>query len=713
MSRIPSRSDFVDRRSVLKAIMAGATGALGLSLATGHPSIVTSSPAMAEIPAGDFGAIGDGVADDWAALQIAMTESAERGATLVISPGTYRITRTLKAPRSLRLSAYGATLTTYIPNLGNAGTIAPSLMIDSVSNVTISGLAIDGRKTAFSSVTEFKAGICVNNARNVVIEDCDLSNCKGDGLIFYSRTPGQRNIGATVRNTVCRGNHRLGCTITDLTDGRFERCIFTTSNGTTPMGGLDIEPDRDSAWIDNITFHGCDFSGNGSVAKRDGAGATVSLRAEPTSPQGNIHFHSCTMRNNAIMGALIYYAQNVSFHDCTIEKNGNAGLALIRTSRDIAVSGGTISRNALQGIHALSSAGYTVKGLTVDNVTLYDNGTIWPNNYDGITLRSGCSNVVIRGCSISGEQRYGVWAATDLVPSLTIIDCDLSGNVKGAVYPDSIPLESSDPPEPTPTKTPDASGSLTLSKTESRYNGIVIATVTGFPPNAPVSLRWDTSAEIASLVTDLQGAGQALFRTPLAVFGNHTVSAIGTPGGNASATLRVTPRIKLTAASGPENTTLRVYLYGFAANERVEIQWARHGQSSYTVLKTLTIASNGRATSLITVPQGSDPGTWNITGKVIGVRRSTRIAFLVTEPASTNTPTPTSTPEPTATATSEPEPSVTSTAEPTATITPTPEPTTSETSTLEPSSTLEPTPTATATADASPTPVEPTATVME
>jgi hypothetical protein len=713
VSRISSRSPNVDRRSVLKALIAGTTGALGLSLATSSPSHVTSSPAVAQVPARLYGAIGDGVADDWAALQTAMSEAAEQGATLVIPPGTYRITKTLKAPRGLKLSAYGATITTYIPNLGNSGSIAASLMIDSVSNVTVSGLAIDGRKAAFSGVTEYKAGICINNARNVVIEDCDLFNCKGDGLIFYSRTPGQRNIGATVRNTVCRGNHRLGCAVTDLTDGRFEGCTFTTSSGTTPMGGLDIEPDRDSAWIDNITFHGCDFSGNGSVSRRDGAGATVSLRAKPTNPQGNVHFYGCSMRSNAIMGALIYYARDVSFHDCTIEKNGNAGLALIRTARVITVDGGSISRNALQGISALTSSGYTVKGLAVQNVKLHDNGTIWPRNYDGITLRSGCSNVVIRDCSITGEQRYGVWAASDVVPSLTIIDSDLSGNVKGPVYPDSIPIESSDPPEPTATRTPDASGRLSLSKSSSRYNGVVIATLTGFAPNTPVSLRWDQGAEIASLVTDQQGAGQAQFRTPLAVFGNHTVSAIGSSGGNASTTLRVTPRIKLTAASGPENTTLRVYLYGFAASERVEIQWSQAGKSSYSVLKTLTIASNGRATSLISVPRGSAPGIWSITGKVIGVRRSTREEFLVTAPEST--PTPTSTAEPTATATSttEPDPTMTSTPEPTGTMTPSPEPSETPTPTVEPSPTPEPSPSPTATAEASATPVEPTATAVE
>ena len=108
--------------------------------------------------------------------------------------------------------------------------------------MTVSGLAIDGRKSSFGGTTEYKAGICVNNARNILIEDCDLFNCKGDGLILYSRLTGQRNLDVTVRNTICRGNHRLGCAINDLTNGQFVGCTFTTSHGTSPAGGLDIGP---------------------------------------------------------------------------------------------------------------------------------------------------------------------------------------------------------------------------------------------------------------------------------------------------------------------------------------------------------------------------------------------------------------------------------------------------------------------------------------
>jgi Pectate lyase superfamily protein/Periplasmic copper-binding protein (NosD) len=393
------------------------------------------------IDAKDFGASGDGSTDDTSALQAAIDAAAKAKQTLTIPPGNYLVTRSLQARSGLAIWAYGATLVTSIADLGNSGMNVPTLNIDGVRNVEVSGLAIDGQKSLYPH-TEYKAGICINNSSAITIEDCDLYECKGDGLICYAQHIGQRNHNIVVRNTTCRRNYRLGCAITDLTHGRFFDCLFTRSLGTLPMAGVDLEPDSASAWIRDIEFHQCEFSRNGSTSGDDGAGINIDLHEAPTSPQGGIHFYDCSMRNNMIMGAVLYHSRDVGFHDCDITHNGSAGIAIVDTSNNIAVEGGTIADNMVQGISAIRDAGEMLTGLEVRGVTIENNSRAAPDEYDGIQLSGSCQDVQIHDNTITGSHRYGVWVGSS-VTDVSLAGNDLRGNSAGSVFPSSLVNRSS------------------------------------------------------------------------------------------------------------------------------------------------------------------------------------------------------------------------------------------------------------------------------
>jgi hypothetical protein len=207
---------------------------------------------------------------------------------------------------------------------------------------------------------------------------------------------------------------------------------------------------------------------------------------------------------------------------------------------------------------------------------------------------------------------------------------------------------------------------LTLDKEKSKYNGWVTAGVTGFAPNTNVNVRWPGGSLLVSFTTNSEGAGSGKFRTPLVPLGNYTVRAIG-GGDSATDTLRVIPRIMLNSCddesdySGPTGECVRVYFYGFGPGDRVQIQWYT-SSTSYIVLKTITIADNGRGTTLITIPLDATEGAHTIRGKVIGVSRSATTTFTVTGPGAAEDPTATATP--TETATPEPSPTETGTPNP-------------------------------------------------
>ena len=266
----------------------------------------------------------------------------------------------------------------------------------------------------------------------------------------------------------------------------------------------------------------------------------------------------------------------------------------------------------------------------------------------------------------------------------------------------------------TPTPLP-AKPEVVLSKAKSKYNGAIVATLSGFTPGATVTLAWPDGTVMATATVDGAGTGAATFRTPLVPYGTYRVAGQDTAGKVATASLSVIPRILLNETEGPTTTRLRVYFYGFSPGERVEVRWYTTSLAAYAVIKTIGIADNGRGSSLIVIPADTEVGMHKVVGRVVGVARSASTSFTVTvdvagggrdDPAvtvtrtpgvdtPTVTPTGTATPEAASSPTPEPSPTLQPTATAIATATPTAEPsaTPSATSTPEPTATPESTPT--------------------
>jgi len=303
------------------------------------------------------------------------------------------------------------------------------------------------------------------------------------------------------------------------------------------------------------------------------------------------------------------------------------------------------------------------------------------------------------GTKTTIQSLEGSWATMSLYARGL---CNKGNEILG--YAEDTAPPATRTPTRTATRTPSPDmPQLALSKTKSKYNGVVEASFSGFTPGAVVTLAWPDGTVMATATVDGAGAGTATFRTPLVPYGTYRLGARDPSGNAASASLSVIPRILLNETEGPTTTRLRVYFYGFAPGEQVEVRWYATDGTAYAVLTTITIADTGRGSSLITIPATTGVGTHKVMGRVIGVARSTSTTFSVTadvsgtalggsiatatpspraeeptgaptvsatpEPTSTPTPQPSLTPEPTATPTVEPTatPSATPTSEPTAT----------------------------------------------
>jgi len=179
----------MERRDLLigggaMALMAGGSAALA------QPAMPRPSQALS---AAQFGAQGDGRADDTAALQAALDAAFGRadGALLMIPPGQYRISRTLKiAPkenitRQAGIFGPGARL---ISNITNGD---PVLEIQSTSTfrfLLVQGLDIhgsgrdgDGIRLICRGNQSFLYNFCL---RDLVVQNCGRDGCHMLGNVF-------------------------------------------------------------------------------------------------------------------------------------------------------------------------------------------------------------------------------------------------------------------------------------------------------------------------------------------------------------------------------------------------------------------------------------------------------------------------------------------------------------------------------------------------
>ena len=129
--------------------------------------------------------------------------------------------------------------------------------IDKKENVTIVGGEIIGDKLAHTGVTgEQGFGIGIRGSKNVTIDNVNIKQCWGDGIVIGRSYDNTVNYCDTVRiiNTTCDNNRRQGISVTSCRNLWITDCILKNTNGTAPQAGIDLEPDQAYEALENINI---------------------------------------------------------------------------------------------------------------------------------------------------------------------------------------------------------------------------------------------------------------------------------------------------------------------------------------------------------------------------------------------------------------------------------------------------------------------------
>jgi hypothetical protein len=224
--------------------------------------------------------------------------------------------------------------------------------------------------------------------------------------------------------------------------------------------------------------------------------------------------------------------------------------------------------------------------------------------------------------------------------------------------------------------------SASVSPTRNTVNNWLTLSVTNFPPNSAVTVKWirtsGSNFDVATLNTDASGSASTQIRVPATPGGTNFIWFVS---GSTSMTVNfdVVPRIKVTPAVTERGATVDISLRGYGRRELVRIRWKQG--SSWVELGQVMTSNTGSANVALVVPNWAPDGDNSVRGDGVAYRAQTNAVTVsggvALAEAETPTPLPTQTPD-MQTPTPEPTPTLpgaTPTPDVETPASPTPEPT--------------------------------------
>lgn len=437
-----------------------ATG-VGSGTGTAEYSRTVQAKLRETVSVKDFGAVGDGVTDDTAAIQAALDSGNQ---TIYFPDGVYMVdavTGLVPSNNQSLILADNAELQA----ITNSSDTYNVILLQQKSNVVIRGGKITGDRATHTGTTgEFGMGIGLYECQDITIEDCYISQCWGDG-IYVGDDDADAGYGwstnVIIKNCTIYKASRNGISITGGDNVQVIDCEISYSDRTNPKCGIDIEPigSATDTVATNIVIKGCYFHHQtGGIATAGTSGSIINRQNLMISNNrfayNNVHVGVGNLHKNVIVSNNLFeewsayagvsqqygatgdeviglvYTGNTTRKYGTVQFGGvgcsqivvsgnsfNGNRITINGGDDVSIIGNTIVNPQGYGIYA--AAGTTYTNLMIANNTISGNEGGETGN-PGIYIRGGTPNE----CTIIGNT-----IRTDGVNQTTGIDCRVAGSL--------------------------------------------------------------------------------------------------------------------------------------------------------------------------------------------------------------------------------------------------------------------------------------------
>ncbi len=494
------------------------------------PAAIGQPAGSLSVKAPPFNAKGDGVSDDTAAIQAALSAGQGAGKAIYIPPGTYLVSANFSAMSDLTVQGAGMWYATLV---GNPATYnnGPGNRIQftgaaGASNIALADFAITGRldhrndgeandgiQGEFGTgsslsrlwIEHTKTGIWPRNANGLLVDSCRIRNTIADGINFNI---GMRN--STISNCTARGTG----------DDSFAFWPESAADiGGTERFAPGLNVLKNCTALGNCLANGSAIYGGQGNAIQDclfqdiayGAGIFISGNF-PVSSDGG-------------------FSGTTALLDCTIIHAGGF---------DTAEWHGALTVNpAALGIPGLNISGMTISGSLSDGIMFMGGGSssLGGASMSGVSV-SAFGLVAPRSRPAeSVDGTWGVWARSDASGGISVSGLVVNGTaiVNGST-PDLIVNLSGTPPKFAFTFTGGAVPVMTSALTAAGTVGQAFAAYAISATNAPT--HFAASGLPAGLSVDASTG--AISGTPSAAGTANVAISASNSAGTGSATLVIT-----------------------------------------------------------------------------------------------------------------------------------------------------------------------------
>ena len=383
-----------------------------------------------EINVKSYGAVGNGIADDTAAIQSAFNA----GGNIFIPDGIYLIDAETKlGPQSntrIRLSP-GATLKAKGNSTSNTTAV---IRIINAHDIVITGGHIRGeRYEHVGTAGESGMGIILDAySHDIYIGNMTISDCWGDGIYVGTASTYTPPTNIFIDRVICDNNRRQGMSLVFSNGVIATNSKFQNSNGTDPQCGVDIEPNS-GCTCNNAMFINCEFNGNVKHGLLVSSGVAYS---------SNIFMYNCLCNGNGVHGLSLNAFNGGVFQNISTKNNGKHGISIDRDVQNVTFSKIASALNMGNGLGLWPNS----QAIGVENLSFTD--CDFENNNQAKLRYSGAiigftdpayymRNVSFLRCRFCDDQNtptqyYGVsYEKNALITNLTFTDCTYGGNVYG------------------------------------------------------------------------------------------------------------------------------------------------------------------------------------------------------------------------------------------------------------------------------------------
>ena len=294
----------------------------------------------------DYGATGNGITDDTAAIQAAVNAAkAAGGGDVYVPAGTYIVTGH-NEPSDGAIMLYdnihlygdgmGATNIKVADgwNMKMTGVIRTEYGI-STNNVTVDNLTIDGNRDNVSVKVDgwfngFAPGK-IGHDSNITLDRVEIKDCSG-----YGFDPHEQTFNLTISNSVSHGNGLDGFVADFIVGGSYINNVAYDND----RHGFNIVTSSSNLLISN------------NIAYDNGAtGIVVQRGSDDIAWVHDVTISNNTVYNNALEGVLLKLSNYISVLDNDIYGNGKNGIRLYGTDHNT-ISGNKIHDNSQSKLDA-------------------------------------------------------------------------------------------------------------------------------------------------------------------------------------------------------------------------------------------------------------------------------------------------------------------------------------------------------------------------